>query len=47
VPANVVLNAFWIPKEGILGAAYANAAGYGILALCLLGSLIFVMRRIG
>jgi O-antigen/teichoic acid export membrane protein len=45
VPANVALNAIWIPKYGIVGAAYANAAGYGLLALCLLGCLAGVMRR--
>jgi O-antigen/teichoic acid export membrane protein len=45
VPANIGLNVLWIPDYGIVGAAYANAAGYGILALCLLGSLVVVMRR--
>jgi O-antigen/teichoic acid export membrane protein len=44
VAANVGLNALWIPKYGIVGAAYANAAGYALLAACLLGSLGIVMR---
>jgi Na+-driven multidrug efflux pump len=27
---NIVLNIFWLPKYGILGAAYATLAAYGI-----------------
>lgn len=31
--ANVLLNVLWIPRFGILGAAWATVAGYGTMAL--------------